>query len=45
MITYLAMLDMPRELVRYLSRLPAAESQGRGTLCAKRPFAGARASI
>lgn len=36
MITYRAMLDVPRELVRYLSRLLAAERRARGTRRATR---------
>jgi hypothetical protein len=30
-IAYRALLDVPRELVRYVSRLPAAERRARGT--------------
>lgn len=36
MISYHAMLDVPRELVRYLSRLLAAERRARGTRRATR---------
>jgi hypothetical protein len=36
LITYRAMLDVPRELVAYLSRLLAAERRARGTRRATR---------